>query len=78
MQARSESTHECGLGPLRANHGNKGLITTAGKAALRSLGNLWLDAQRIPQSCSEPRADCKWRKVREKTQTSKARDMGHI
>lgn len=64
MQACSESMHECGLGPLRANHGDKGLITTVGKAALKSLGNLWPDAQRIPQSCWEPRADFKWRKRR--------------
>lgn len=38
----------CRLESLRANHGDMGLITPVGKAALRSLRNRWSDAQRIP------------------------------
>lgn len=38
----------CGLDSLRANHGDMGLITPVGKAALKSLSNRWPDAQRVP------------------------------
>lgn len=40
--------HVCRLDSLRTNHGDMGLITPVGKAALRSLSNRWPDAQRVP------------------------------
>lgn len=68
----------CGLDSLRANHGDMGLITPVGKAALRSLSNRWPDAQRVPsellgrleQTLSGGRLG--------QNQTSKGGDMGHI
>lgn len=36
------------LDPFGTNHGDRGLTTPVGKAALRSLGTQWPDAHRVP------------------------------
>lgn len=55
-----------------------GLMTPLGKAALSSMGDHGQRPRGTPQSCWEPPAECEWRKIEEKTQTSKAGDTSHI